>query len=66
MQLLGVEQGAPTWSVLHTNGQTVETVGEGLPELDTVASLTLIIEAIDPGGGRQPTSDVCFILKCRD
>ena len=53
-----MEQGIPTWSVLHTNGQTVETVSEGLPELDTVASLTLVIEAIDPGGGRQPTSDV--------
>lgn len=44
--------------MLHTNGQTVETVSEGLPEFDTVASLTLVIEAIDPGGGRQPTSDV--------
>ena len=51
-------QGTPTRSVLHTNGQTVETVGEGLPELDAIASLTLIVEAIYPGGGRQPTSDV--------
>lgn len=49
----GVEQGTQL-----TYGQTVETVGEGLPELDAVASLTLIIEAIDSGGGRQPTSNV--------
>jgi len=30
-----------------SNGETVEAVGENLPQLDGVATLALIVEAID-------------------
>ena len=33
------------------NGQAVEAVSEGLPELDVVPSLALIVEPIDPVDG---------------
>jgi hypothetical protein len=33
------------------DGQTVEAVGEGLPQLDIVSSLALIVEAIDAVDG---------------
>ena len=29
------------------NGQAVEAVGEGLPQLDVVSSLALIVETVD-------------------
>ena len=29
------------------NGQAVEAVGEGLPQLDVVSSLALIVKAVD-------------------
>lgn len=34
------------------NGKAVEAVGEGLPELDVVPTLALIVEAIDTVDGR--------------
>jgi hypothetical protein len=34
-----------------SDGQTVKAVGEGLPKLDVVAALALIIEAIDTVDG---------------
>lgn len=34
-----------------SNGQAVEAVGEGLPQLDIVSSLALVIEAIDTVDG---------------
>jgi hypothetical protein len=34
------------------NGQAVEAVGEGLPELDIVSSLALIVESVDTVDGR--------------
>jgi hypothetical protein len=34
------------------NGKTVEAVGEGLPELDVVPSLALVVEAVDAVDGR--------------
>lgn len=34
------------------NGQAVEAVGEGLPQLDVVTSLALIVEAVDAVDGR--------------
>lgn len=30
-----------------SDGQAVEAVGEGLPQLNVVAALTLVVEAID-------------------
>ena len=33
------------------NGKTVEAVGEGLPELDVVATLALVVEAVDAVDG---------------
>jgi hypothetical protein len=33
------------------NGQAVEAVGEGLPQLDVVASLALVVEAVDAVDG---------------
>ena len=35
-----------------TNGQTVEAISEGLPQLDVVPSLALIIESIYPSTRR--------------
>lgn len=35
-----------------SNGQTVEAVGERLPELDVVAPFALVVEAIDAVDGR--------------
>lgn len=34
-----------------SNGQAVEAVGEGLPQLDVVSSLALIVKAIDTVDG---------------
>jgi hypothetical protein len=34
------------------DGQAVEAVGEGLPQLDVVATLALIVEAVDAVDGR--------------
>ena len=34
-----------------SNGQAVEAVGEGLPQLDVVSSLALVIETIDTVDG---------------
>ncbi len=34
------------------NGQTVEAVGKGLPQLDVVAALALVVEAVDAVDGR--------------
>lgn len=33
------------------NGKTVEAIGEGLPELDVVATLALVVEAVDAVDG---------------
>lgn len=35
-----------------SNGQAVEAVGKGLPELNVVAALALVIEAVDAVDGR--------------
>lgn len=35
-----------------SNRETVEAVGEGLPELDVIPSLALVVEAVDPVDGR--------------
>lgn len=37
----------------RSNGQTVEAVRHGLPQADTVASLTLIVEAVDAVDARR-------------
>ncbi len=34
-----------------SNGKTVEAVGEGLPELDVVATLALVVEAVNAVDG---------------
>lgn len=34
------------------DGQAVETVGEGLPQLDVVPSLALVVETVDTVDGR--------------
>jgi hypothetical protein len=33
------------------DGQTVEAVGEGLPQLDVVSALALVVEAVDAVDG---------------
>jgi hypothetical protein len=35
-----------------SDGQAVEAIGEGLPQLDVVAALALIVEAVDTVDGR--------------
>lgn len=34
-----------------SNGETIEAVGEGLPELDVVSTLALIVEAVNTVDG---------------
>jgi hypothetical protein len=57
--LHGVEVGAET--TVHgedllindgSDGQAVEAVGEGLPELDVVTTFALVVEAVDAVDGR--------------
>jgi hypothetical protein len=33
------------------NGQAVEAIGEGLPELDVISSLTLVVETVNAVDG---------------